>query len=252
MRSLRSMLVLLGALVGLAGPAESQQKLLVGTAVAPFGFTDAKTGQPAGFSVDVMNAIAKDQGLTLEFEVMPAFASLLPALVAKQIDIGAASTAITQERRAMGIEFSRPYSRNTEAMLVAAADAGAYRSVDDLKGEVVGVAAGSIYLAGLKTKTGFKEVRPFTDTAEAVLAVAKGEIKGFLTARPLVVHLQSQGQLQGVRIVETYQPEYPSIGGIAVRKEDTDLLAKIDAGLAKMLADGSLKTIANRWAMTLP
>ena len=252
MSFIRSASVLLTACLALVAPASGQQVLKVGTGVAPFGFVDAKTNTPAGFSVEVMTAIAKDQGMQIQFVVMPVFGEMLPALVAKQIDINATSTTITPERRAMGVEFSEPYARWTEGLIVAKADQTPYKLVDELKGEVVAASVGTIYLAGLKSKTGFKEVRTIANAAQAVLAIGKNEIRGYLTASPLLAHMHKAGQLDDVRLVDTYVPAYPSIGGIAVRKEDTELLGKINAGLAKLKADGTLKAIADKWAILLP
>ena len=59
---------------GLANSAAAQT-YTVGTGVAPFGFANA-AGEPAGFSVEVMRAIAADAGFNVEFRVYPVFGVL--------------------------------------------------------------------------------------------------------------------------------------------------------------------------------
>ena len=89
------------------------------------------------------------------------FGDVLSALLAKQIDISATATAITPEHRAMGIDFSSPYAVWTECLVVRGSDARQYKSAEEFAGEIVAAPNGTIYLAGLKAKTGFKEVKGY-------------------------------------------------------------------------------------------
>ena len=52
-----------------------------------------------------------------------------------------------------------------------------------------------------------------------------------------------------MRLVETYKPTVVASVGISVRKADTELLAKIDAALAKLKADGTLQAILTKWGL---
>jgi polar amino acid transport system substrate-binding protein len=252
MSLLRLASALVVASLTLIAPASAQQVLKVGTAVAGFGFPDAKTGAVQGYSVDVMTAIAKDSGLQIQIVPFASFGDVLPALLAKQIDISATATTITPERRAMGVDFSLPYAIWTDCLVVLKSDTKPYKSMDEFKGEVVSAGNGTNYLDGLRAKTGFKEVKAYPSTVEALQAMSKGEVKAYITNTVQMAYFQKGGQYLDYRVVETYVPTYPSIGGIAVRKGETELLNKINAGLTKMKGDGSLKAIAAKWNMLLP
>ena len=71
-------------------------------------------------------------------------------------------------------------------------------------------------------------------------------------ARLISTLFQKKGQYLDVRVVETDVPAYRSIGGIGVRKGETELLGKINAGLMKMKNDGSLLVIAPKWSLLVP
>lgn len=252
MRALRIGIALGAALLAGVGSAGAQQVHKVGTGVAPFGFVDPKTNAIQGYAVEVMNAVAKEGGLQVQFIAFASFGEILPALLSKQIDIDASPTTITPERKAMGAEFSEVYAMWTEGLVVAKNDPKPYKSVDELRGEAVAAAVGTIYLDGLKAKSIFKEVRSFSTTDDAVQLLNKGEVKAFLTNAATMPFLQKQGQYPDVKMVSSYTPIYNSAGAIAVRKGETELLAKINTALAKLKADGTINMIATRWGVVPP
>ena len=82
----------------------------------PFAYVDEKTGQPAGFDVDSMNWIAKTMGFAVEHKPM-AWDGIIPALLAKQIDMVASGMSITDKRRQQ-VDFSDPYWKVSRVFLV--------------------------------------------------------------------------------------------------------------------------------------
>ena len=111
---------------------------------------------------------------------------------------------------------------------------------------------GTIYLDGLKAKGIFKDVKAFPTVDDAVKAIKSGEVKGYLTNAAQMTYLQKQGQYQDVLVVGGYIPVYPSSGGIAVRRGETDLLNRINTSLGKLKANGTLKTLGDKWGIVPP
>ena len=72
----------------------------------PFAYVD-ETGKPAGFDVDSMNWIAKKMGFTVEHKPMD-WDGIIPALLAKKIDMVCSGMSISPERKAQA-NFSDPY-----------------------------------------------------------------------------------------------------------------------------------------------
>lgn len=253
------LLRLLKAIPILAGLAISSganaQTLVVGTAVPPFGFIDQSTGAPAGFSVDVMNAIAADAGLQIEFRHFDTFGDVLPALIAGQIDIAATSLSITAPRIEMGVAFTAVYGRWTEALIVAATDQTPYRSIDDLQGKIIAAGAGTTYIAGLQARPAgyFGEVRVLANDA-GIDAVRTGAVDAYITNAALVAFEQARGNWTDVRVVgtDTYQPTFRAAGGIAVRHDDVELLGLIQRSLAKLIANGTVAGLTQQWGLNPP
>jgi polar amino acid transport system substrate-binding protein len=242
------------------GPAGTvaAQTYTVGTAIAPFGFVDSATGEPAGYSVDVMGAIAEDAGFDITFTVFPTFGELLPALLDGSVDIAAGPSTVTAARVDMGIAFSGVYARHTDALIVLGTDTQQYTSVNDLAGEAVGADNGTIYWDYLKkvqeSGVPFKEVvdTAATSDGDQAEALRQGIVKGELTASFRLPFEQMRGEWGDIRAVETYVPVLPSATAIAVREADTDLLGVIQASLSKLLANGTLAELTEEWGINPP
>jgi len=209
----------------------------------PWVVHDKSSNASTGLYVDLTNAVAKDAGLKVDFQAMT-FADLIPALTGGKIDIIATFLAITPERKQQ-IDFSIPiYNAPTEALVVPASDATAYRSLADLKGLPVGTQKGSIQFALLQRTGGFSEIKTYDTTNEAWAAVASGAVKAAITAGADTIYAAKRGQLSNLRIVSSYQsPSQRPLVGIAVQKGNSALLAKINDSLVKLERDGTVKAI---------
>ncbi len=79
--------------------------------------------------------------------------------------------------------------------------------------------------------------------------VNSGRLKAGFADAPILAYYVKQGMFPGVRLVESLKPSVVAAVGISVRKADTALLAKIDAALAKLKADGTLEKILTKWGL---
>ncbi|HEX4641652.1 MAG TPA: transporter substrate-binding domain-containing protein [Chthoniobacterales bacterium] len=115
-RALPFLLVLTWCCFG-AGIAAAQQKIRVVTKpVEPFSFT--QNGKPAGFSIDLWEAVASEAGFQFEMQSVEGVPQMLDALKSKQADVAIAAISITAERHAM-MDFSQPYYDSGLQILVA-------------------------------------------------------------------------------------------------------------------------------------
>ena len=93
-----------------ASAATQAEELVMGTesTYPPFEYVDTKNGSEViGFDVDMIRLIGKKAGFTVKVESM-GFDALIPAILAKQIDIAGAAVTITEER-AKRVSFTDPY-----------------------------------------------------------------------------------------------------------------------------------------------
>ena len=244
----RSLLVAaVGALIGSTVRAQQPLKA-AGQDVKPWVLHDQNGF--SGVAVDLTRAISKQIGVPIEYQPM-IFADLIPAVDSGKIDLIATNMAITPERE-QKVDFSRPYyNALPEALVVQSSDATPYRTLADLKGLPVGAQKGSIQLALLQKTGGFSEVKIYDTQKDAWEAVASGQIRATITPGVETRYAAKTGDLpQGARVVDTYQSASPKPrAAFAVRKGNRELLERINAALATLEADGTLKSIFNRYGL---
>ncbi len=213
----------------------------------PFTFLDTKTNSIQGVMVDLIQAVAKDQGFTVEIQGMP-FSTLIPSLQTSKIDIISCALGITPQRAEV-VDFSSPVYTYGEGVVVSAKDNKEYKSYDEFKGELVGVQVGTVWQEPLK-KTGiFKEVRAYDSMADAIRDVSLGRIKAAFGDYPIVAYQIAQGVHKDVRLVKGIKPILTVDIGMAVRKGDKANLEKLNTALAKLKADGTMDKILSKFGL---
>src|SRR5437762_4638047 len=249
----RSIRGLCGALaLGFAFPSASRAQVPTYSVGAtpngiPFTFLDAKTNTIQCAMVDVITAIASDAGFKVTIQSTP-FPALIPALTDSRIDIIAAAMLITAQRRDI-VDFSDPVFPYPEGMIVNIGDKTAYRSLADFKGQVVGAQVGSVYVELLKRNGDFAEVKLYDSLADILREMSMGHIRAGFGDAAIFRHQLAQNASFRASLVPTYEPKLIGSIGIGVRKSDTELLAKINASLAKLRANGTIDKILARWGV---
>jgi len=213
----------------------------------PFTFLDTKTNSIQGVMVDLIQAVAKDQGFTVEVQGIP-FNTLIPSLTTGKIDLISCALGITPQRQEV-VDFTSPVYTYGEGVVVSDKDAKEYKSYDDFKGEVAGVQVGTVWQEPLKNIGIFKEVRAYDSMADAIRDVSLGRIKVAFGDYPIVAYQISQGVHKDVRMVKGIKPILTVDIGMAVRKGDTDKLEKLNKSLAKLKADGTMDQILSKWGL---
>ena len=211
----------------------------------PFTFMDTKTQQIQGAMVDLITAIGESQGFKVTVEATP-FSALVPSLTSNKIDIISAAMLITPARLEV-IDFSDPVFPYPEGLMVKADDNKTYKSLADLKGEVVGVQVGTVYVDFLKKNGEFAEIKTYDSIADIIRDVGLGRIKGGFSDAPIIRYQLSQRKDAGVKFVESYEPKMAGFVGLGTRKGDKELQAKLNAGLAKVKQSGQLDEILKKW-----
>lgn len=212
----------------------------------PFTFLDVKTNQITGLMVDIVNAIAADQDFTASIEATQ-WSALIPSLTGDKIDIIAAAMIISEER-AKVVTFTDPVYHYGEGLFVKAEDEGAYRTWDDLAGKVVGVQVGTRYYDGMTASGKFKEIKVYDLIADIMRDVSLGRIDAGIADYPIVAYQLAQND-QGLRLVPEYEAQMAGDVALAVRQDDTELLARLNAGIAAIKDSGELAAIVSKWGL---
>ncbi|MBR6444460.1 MAG: basic amino acid ABC transporter substrate-binding protein [Firmicutes bacterium] len=211
----------------------------------PFDTTDEESGDLTGFDYDLLNAIAEDQNFTVTWENME-FDGLIPAIQAGNIDIAASGLSITDERKEQ-VDFSDEYY--ISGLIVAVAKSNKdVKSVDDLdKDCVVGAQIGTTGAkkANALRKSGqIKHVKTYNGLDVAFKDLQNGTIDAIINDKPVTEEYVSKAP-DDLKIVGEALDSDPF--GIAVKKDNKELLDMINAGFANIKENGKYKEICDKW-----
>lgn len=211
----------------------------------PFDTTDEEQNI-VGLDMDLIKAIGEDQGFEVTFENLT-FDGLVPALKAGNIDIIAAGMNKDDPERQKQVDFSDAYYES-KLMVAVTEDNNTIKSVDDLTPDMK-VAAQTGTTGATKTQ----ELADEGKIAEAVI------LDGLDTAMMQLLNGDVQAVINDKPVTEAYMKKQPDkikmVGeplnaenyGFAVQKGNTELLEKINAGLANIKEDGTFDKLVDEW-----
>ena len=207
----------------------------------PFGSQNQETKDYEGFDVDIIRAIGEAEGFDVEISNR-SFDGLIPALQAKEIDVAINDITITDDRK-QSVDFSKPYYI-AGLGVVTRADNDTIHTAEDLQGKTLGVSIGSTGEEAARKIPG-ANVRVFNAINEALLEVQNGGVDAVVNDIPTNEYYVSHAGNKKVRSAEVALTKEDL--GIAVLKGNTELLTKIDDGLAKIKANGKFAEIYEKW-----
>lgn len=207
----------------------------------PFGSQNQETKDYEGFDVDIIRAIGAEEGFDVEISNR-SFDGLIPALQAKEIDVAINDITITDDRK-QSVDFSKPYYIAGLGVVVRS-DNDTIHTVEDLQGKTLGVSIGSTGEEAARKIPG-ANVRVFNAINEAFLEVQNGGVDAVVNDIPTNEYYVSHAGNKNVRTAEVALTKEDL--GIAVLKGNTELLTKIDDGLAKIKANGKFGEIYEKW-----
>lgn len=215
-------------------------KLVMGTNAAfpPFEYLEGSA--IVGVDADLMAAIAKELGLTLEISDME-FDSLPTALSNGQIDVIAAGFTVKPDREET-MDFSTPYY--TAAQTIIVLKDSKIATVDDLTDKIIGVQSGTTGQFSAEELTSTDNIKGFASGMLAVEALKNKQVDAVIIDNNPAKAYGDQN-LDTITLIEGQfaDEEY----ALAVAKGNTVLLTKINDALAKLKADGSFDAIISKY-----
>jgi len=208
------------------------------TTFAPFEFRNG-SGDLVGIDMDLLQAIAKNQGFTVNVKSL-GFDAALQALQSNQVDGVIAGMSITDKRKLI-FDFSDPYFDSGIQMAVAKSN-NTIKSYADLAGKSVAVKRGSegeTFAKSIKDQYNFT-VKALDQSATMYDDVKAGNSVAVFDDYPVLAYGISQNN--GLKAVT--EKEAGSSYGFAVNKgQNGDLLSAFDTGLAELKANGEYQRI---------
>lgn len=230
-----------GPLMG-QGAAPPPQPIVVGIDedYPPYEFINPK-GQPDGYNVDLIHAVARVMGVSIE--IRPgAWGTLRNDLAAGRIQL--LTTMLKTPERERTFSFSG-FPLIVHYSLFARKDSTAGDGLDALRGHRILVQRGSL-MHDLLISKGFQDTLvPVPSELDALRLLAAGQCDAALVARLTGLMLIRQGGVSNIHPVG--KPVITKDLCFAVRKDNPELLAKLNNGLAILHNTGEYRQIHEKW-----
>ena len=201
---------------------------------------DSKT--LVGFDVDLMNAIAAEAKLDLEFKSV-SWDGIFAGVQNGTYDIIASSVTITDDR-SKTMDFSTPYV-NAGQILVVLTDNNKDTKLADFAGRNLGAqvnTTGSMEVDKIKTI----KLKAYDDIALSFDDLINKRVDGVVIDTPVAATYVKNPKFAG-KIKMVGEPMTSEFYGIVVKKGNKELLDKINAGLAAITASGKLDELKAKW-----
>ena len=205
---------------------------------APFEYLDKN--KIVGFDIDLLDAISKETGLEFKIQDM-AFDGLLPALQTKKVDMVIAGMSATPERQ-KAVAFSKPYFKAKQVVITTPEKAKSLKSFKDLSGKKVGVMLGFTGDTVVSEIKGVK-VERFNAAYAAILALSQNKVDAVvLDSEPAKKYTANNKQFV-IANIPAEEEDY----AIAFRKNDKELINKVNAALDKIKSNGEYDKILKKY-----
>lgn len=224
-----------------ATPVKESYTIAMDSSFAPFEYQN-DSGKYVGIDIDILNAIAENQGFNLKL-TNPGFDAALNAVQSSQADAVMAGMTITDARKQI-FDFSDAYyTSNIRLAVKAGSDVTSYQ---DLKGKTVGAKNGTSSYSWLEehaNEYGYT-LRAYDEASTMYDSLNSGSIDALMDDEAVLLYAIQQGRnfetpIEGIATGEI---------GFAVKKgTNPELIQMFNNGLAAIVADGTYDKIMNQY-----
>ncbi len=209
----------------------------------PMGFRDEKN-ELVGFDIDLAREAGKRLGAEVSFKPID-WNAKEAELNGKRVDVLWNGLTITEERKA-NILFTTPYLENRQIVVVV--DKSPIKTKAELAGKVVGVQDGSSAVEAVQkdaaTAKSIKELKKFPDNVTALMDLSAGRLDALVVDEVV-------GRYYAAKKPGEYRVLDENFGtedyGVGTRKDDKELMAKIQKAMDDMKTDGAAAAISTKW-----
>jgi ABC-type amino acid transport substrate-binding protein len=209
----------------------------------PFSYVE--NGEYKGLTHDIVDAVAKANGIKVEYEPLK-FDAIIPALQVHQIDAGIAGFYVTDARKKV-VDFSEPFY-SEGSVLVVPIDS-MIKGYDDLKGKTIAVELGSAasQVAMKLAPSWGATLRVIADAHNMKLAMASGDVDAEIYDSAIIAYQLS---------LEEKKPTQRIVGDVMSPTDIAVALPKgsefgpvLNAGIIAMKGNGELKALELKYGM---
>jgi polar amino acid transport system substrate-binding protein len=198
-----------------------------------------------GFEPDFMRAVAKEAGINIRM-INVEWAGLFGGLITKKFDMVISSVTVLEERKER-MAFSQPYLKSGLALVVRENQEGINSFSDAKKNKIlIGAQVGTTAFFFLEKDKDIRK-KGYQMYGHAVADLINGEIDAVLgeSTGTLFYKNQNKPLFEKIKMIgEIMTDEHYAI---VLRKEDSELMGKVNSALQKVLTDGTAARLHRKW-----
>jgi diguanylate cyclase (GGDEF)-like protein len=205
----------------------------------PFEFINDDS-QPEGFNIDLVGAVARAVDFEARFELGP-WGEVRAALARGEIDL---LPVFVADFRDQEMDFATPHLIVDHEIFVRRNDEE-FTGLESLAGREVIVQAGDYVEEQLERLATDIELIPVTTQRDALELLADGRHDAAILTGRVGRRILSEGLED--ELTTSGPPLLPVSYALGVRKGNSELLARIEAGLARIKASGEFNELHEKW-----
>jgi len=208
----------------------------------PPQYSTDKFGEPTGFAIDVMNAVAERAGITVIYKAVDGFPEADTILMSGDADIIPSSGIIPARQKVSS--FTAP----VETMLVSIFvrdDTLDISKQADLVGHKVAVVNRNVGMILMKNRTDI-DIQVFPDVRSALFQLVAGQVDALIYPKSVLLALTREIGIED-RIKTVGKPLKEIKRGIRVRKENVDLLSVLDKAVKDYVGTQAYQQVYAKW-----
>jgi PAS domain S-box-containing protein len=222
--------------------ADAPLRVLIESSSPPFSTLNAQ-GQPQGFAVDLLKAVAADQKFKVEFDLRP-WEQVYADFQQGRGDI--LGLVASSEERAQHMDFSLPFEKLLCSVYYHSNHRPIHR-VEDLRGLRLAVIKNAITQEFASRQPWGVVIHPYNSLAECLRAIERGEVDACLGTELVTDYLIRTLNFQNVERSELKFPDVSYNLCYAVQPGNKLLLAKINQGLLNLRLNREHEVLHERW-----
>jgi polar amino acid transport system substrate-binding protein len=206
-------------------------------------------GTETGFDAELMRSICRSLGLRWRLVKYTGddFNGIFDGLAGGTCDAVISGTTITPAREQVAL-FSAPYLEFNQGLAVNAARTPGIKSLDDLRGQIVGIQTGNtsdIVARKLKAEGAIEAIKyyPYHGINDALDDLAAGRIGALIKLAPVLAWLVKDWP--GLAVVKEI-PTHEKLG-IAFAKTNVRLCTAVNTALADLKRNGHFDALCRKW-----
>lgn len=218
------------------------------TEYRPMNFKDSE-GNLTGFDTEFAKAVCEKLGLKAEFIVIN-WATKESELKSKAIDCIWNGLTVTEQRKE-NMDFTTPYMNNFQVIVTKAELADQITSLEDMKELAFVAESESSGESAIKANAVLSECKytgvdyQATALREVLAGTADAAVLDSVMAFSSIKEDTSFSSLKAITDFELQSEQY----AIAFRKDCGKTLEVVNATIAELIADGTLKTLAEKYGI---